>query len=91
MFKLDIDTPEELINNMVWNEGMENEKNIDYIKNNFDEIIESEVESLEELVNNSQNSIKMLKIIRDNQGEMFIQNDDGDDLGVIGYYTEVNL
>lgn len=84
IFKINLDV-EDLIDGL----KEKTEQNINYIKENFSKIIESEEESLEGYVNSSSDAISMLLTIRDNQGELIINNDDGEEIGVCGYYTDI--
>ena len=69
----------------------DNKENREYIEENFENIIESEIEMLEQYVNDSNNSIETLKTIRDNRGELTVTNDDGEEISSCGYYAEIKL
>ena len=89
-FEIDLDL-EDTLNDFMWNKDMETDENKEYIRENWDNIIESEKENLESYVNDSDTPLDTLRVIRDNQGEMTITNDDGQELGSIGYYTDIKL
>jgi len=92
MFKIDLQdySIKEFLNEFEWYDGKENKKNIDYIKKNLKNIIEQEEDSLEELVDCAEKSCDFIKMMLDNKGEMIVNDDDGEELGSIGFYTEFN-
>jgi len=80
-------TQEELIDSLEEN----TEENRDYIAKNFNNIIDSEEEMLEEFVNDSGDAIGVLMTIRDNEGVLSVTNDDGKEIASVGYYAEIKL
>lgn len=64
-------------------------KNIEYINDNYKEMIDNEIEMLEMMI--TEGDFNTASVINDNRGEMNFTNDDGEEMGTVGYYAEVKL
>ncbi len=89
-------TLEDLINEIQWFKKAENDEkfkqdSIEYIADNFTDIIESEEDSLRMLINESDDSLKMASTVHYNDGNMIIVNDDGEELGELWYNTDISI
>ncbi len=82
-------TLEEILNDLCWKEGMETWESCEYIKDNFDSIINNEIESLLESIGSNWHN--QANVINDNRWELWITNDNGKEIWCIGYYAEVSL
>jgi len=83
MFNITIDvTKEELL------DAVEKE-NKQYIEDNYSNIIQSEIEMLEDYIDDG--GIEAINTVNDNRGELNISNDEGEEIGSVGYYATITI
>jgi len=83
MFNIELDlTKEELL------EAVEKE-NKQYIEDNYSNIIQCELEFLENYIN--EGSVEAINTVNDNRGELNISNDEGEEIGSVGYWATITV
>ena len=83
-------TKKEFLSDFIFKDKMETEENRKYLKENFENIIQCETEHLLDSI--SELGHRHANVINDNRGEICVQNDDTDEeLGSIGFYSDVTL